>query len=311
MNAYVYQLTEAFLESYQSVGGINHLDGSNLPSRPAVQVIISDMESLLFPGFKSEEAIAPGNLKYWVSETLSRLMRNMASEIERSLCWERRIKDLPPCVGQGSKGLAACRKESEDLSIQIMQELPRIREMVNKDVEAAFVGDPAAKSREEIILAYPGVEAIAIHRVAHEIWNRGIPLLPRMMSEIIHGKTGIDIHPGAKIGEYFFIDHATGIVIGETTEIGRHVKIYQGVTLGALSVAKDEANLKRHPSIEDRVTIYAGATILGGKTVIGADSIIGGNVWLTSSVPAGSKIYNRPADYVVKNSFTEVIDFQI
>ena len=160
---------------------------------------------------------------------------------------------------------------------------------------AADRGDPAARSQEEVILSYPGVQAIMVHRIAHELWVRDIAMIPRMMSEYVHGITGIDIHPGAQIGDSFFIDHGTGVVIGETTVIGDNVKLYQGVTLGALSVQKELANSKRHPTIEDEVTIYAGATILGGRTVIGRGSIIGGNVWLTDSVPPNSRIYHNPS----------------
>jgi len=183
--------------------------------------------------------------------------------------------------------------------LELLGQLPELRRKIHLDVEAAFEGDPAAKSHEEVILAYPGLEAISIHRFAHELWIRNIPLLPRMMSEYIHGKTGIDIHPGATIGESFFIDHGTGVVIGETTVIGKNVKIYQGVTLGALSVRKELSHKKRHPTIEDEVTIYAGATILGGETVIGRGSVIGGNVWITESVPPYSRVYNKPLEYVM------------
>jgi serine O-acetyltransferase len=195
--------------------------------------------------------------------------------------------------------------------MELLSCIPSLRERISLDVRAAFEGDPAAKSQEEIVLAYPGVEAIIAHRIAHEIWKKGIPLIPRMMSEHIHGKTGIDIHPGAQIGDSFFIDHATGVVIGETTVIGNKVKIYQGVTLGALSVSKRLGDEKRHPTIEDNVTIYAGATILGGGTTIGHDSTIGGNVWLTSSVPPNSTIYSRAVDYFAKRGKETVADFQI
>ena len=173
--------------------------------------------------------------------------------------------------------------------------IPAVRRRVSRDVEAADRGDPAARSAEEVILSYPGVEAILVHRLAHELWVRGVAMIPRMMSEYIHGKTGIDIHPGASIGDSFFIDHGTGVVIGETAVIGDNVKLYQGVTLGALSVQKENADRKRHPTIEDEVTIYAGATILGGETVVGRQSIIGGNVWLTASVPPRSRIYHSPS----------------
>jgi serine O-acetyltransferase len=180
------------------------------------------------------------------------------------------------------------------------EELPGIRRMLALDLQAAFDGDPAAKSTAEVILSYPGFEAITIYRIAHFFWTRGVPLIPRIMSELIHGRTGIDIHPGAAIGESFFIDHGTGVVIGETTEIGRNVKLYQGVTRGALSVKKNEGNKKRHPTIEDKVTIYSGATILGGETVIGRGSTIGGNVWSTESVPPGAMVYTTSGDQIVR-----------
>jgi serine O-acetyltransferase len=170
------------------------------------------------------------------------------------------------------------------------------------DLNAAFDGDPAAKSAAEVILSYPGFEAIMVHRIAHFFWTREVPLIPRIMSELVHGATGIDIHPGAEIGESFFIDHGTGVVIGETCVIGCNVKLYQGVTLGALSVKKDEANRKRHPTIEDDVTIYSGATILGGDTVIGRGSTIGGNVWITEPVPAGAMVYTTSGDQVIRTS---------
>jgi serine O-acetyltransferase len=310
--AEINSLTEELLQSYRDIGGINHIHGPNLPSRTGVRTIISDLESLIFPGFKAEEPLDSANLKYSIAETLNRVSRNLSKEITRSLCFKRRIEGDRYCLNHGAnKQVSACRLDSEREAALVLEKIPEIRIMVQKDVEAAFRGDPASRSHEEVILAYPGVEAIMIHRVAHELWIRDIPLIPRMMSEEIHGKTGIDIHPGASIGEYFFIDHATGVVIGETTVIGNHVKIYQGVTLGALSVRKEEANKKRHPTIEDNVTIYSGATILGGKTVIGQGSVIGGNIWLTHSVPAGSKVYNKDPEYTITNKYEYLPDFQI
>lgn len=292
----LHEITDAIVESYRQIGGINNLDGPNLPSRRGIEQIIGDLESLIFPGYRIEDALEPEDIKYTIAERITRLSRNLANELQRSLCFRRRSEGAPLCEGHGVGGRTSrCRSDGEALAIEILRLLPAIRERVQLDVEAAFQGDPAARSREEIILAYPGVEAIIIHRIAHELWVRGIPLIPRMMSEYIHGKTGIDIHPAARIGDYFFIDHATGVVIGETTEIGNRVKIYQGVTLGALSVRKEEGHRKRHPTIEDDVTIYAHATILGGDTVVGRGSIIGGNVWLTRSVPPGSTIYHRAA----------------
>lgn len=296
------RLVDQIVHSYASIGGINHINGPNLPSMESVVRIIADLESLIFPGYKSADALRETNLRFVTGETVNRLVRALQSEIFKSLCFKQRLED--PESGGYCKETEAARLEAMDqaeiLTFEIIDCIPELRRRIKLDVEAAFEGDPAARSHDEVILAYPGVEAILVHRIAHDIWLRRIPLIPRMMSEHIHGKTGIDIHPGAEIGDYFFIDHATGVVIGETTQIGKHVKIYQGVTLGALSVSKRQLDTKRHPTIEDDVTIYAGATILGGNTSIGRGSIIGGNVWITKSVPPASKIYNAPADYIHK-----------
>jgi serine O-acetyltransferase len=263
--------------------------------------IITDLESLVFPGFKSGEALDEHNVRLYVGENVNRCVRALSEEIYKSFCHQLRQENPDKArYCNDDRDILQAKAYAEEVTLEIMGQIPRIRERLQMDVEAAYQGDPAARSHEEVILAYPGVEAIMIHRIARELWNRNIPLIPRMMSEYIHGKTGIDIHPGAQIGDHFFIDHATGVVIGETTVIGDNVKVYQGVTIGALSVEKGHAGVKRHPTIEDNVTIYAGATILGGDTVIGEGSIIGGNVWITSSVPAGSKIYNKPIDYIRK-----------
>lgn len=301
MGTTIDEIVDGIYDSYSKIGGINHIDGTNLPSMEGVVRIIVDLESIVFPGFKSEGTLDSSNIRQNLSEHVKRVVEELSREIYKSFCFRlRRQYPNRETFCEEDEDIVRAKQHAERLTIEFLSELPRLREMVKLDVEAAYNGDPAAQSQEEVILAYPGVEAIMMHRLAHELWKRDIPLIPRMMSEHIHGKTGIDIHPGAKIGEYFFIDHATGVVIGETTTIGRHVKIYQGVTIGALSVEKSYANVKRHPTIEDDVTIYAGATILGGDTVIGRGSIIGGNVWITSSVPAGSKIYNQPVDYIRK-----------
>ena len=198
--------------------------------------------------------------------------------------------------------------DADAIAAEFVERLGRVRKVVETDIEAAYEGDPAATSRMEVVMAYPGLYAVTVHRLAHELHELGVPVMPRIMSEIAHSKTGIDIHPGAKIGERFFIDHGTGVVIGETTVIGRNVKLYQGVTLGALSFAKDPETgalvkgVKRHPDVEDNVVIYAGATILGGSTVIGHDSVIGGNVWLKQSVPPNSRVYNRSPDPEIKTT---------
>ena len=295
---------EKLLDSYREIGGINHLEGPNLPSRESLVRIITDFQSILFPGFYEETPLDRDNIHFKTAETLARLTGNLLVETEKSICFRNRARKLTIMDYE-------CRSEGELIVYDILKKLPEIRHRIRKDVDAAFRGDPAAKSFDEVILSYPGLEAIIIHRVAHEFWIKDIPLLPRMMSEYIHGKTGIDIHPGARIGDSFFIDHGTGVVIGETTVIGRDVKVYQGVTLGALSVKKEEADRKRHPTIEDEVTIYSGATILGGETVIGRGSIIGGNVWLTGSVPAYSRIYTRPGEYIQRQKGVDVPDYQI
>lgn len=301
MNTTVDDIVDGIYDSYARIGAINHIDGTNLPSMESIVRIIIDLESLVFPGFKSEGALDGANIKHAIAENVNRVVRDLSREIYKSFCFRlRRQHPDRERFCEEDEDIRNAQKHAEQVTLDFLSQLPRLRERIKLDVEAAYTGDPAAQSQEEVILAYPGVEAIMVHRLAHELWLRDIPLIPRMMSEYIHGKTGIDIHPGAEIGDNFFIDHATGVVIGETTIIGKHVKIYQGVTIGALSVEKSYANVKRHPTIEDDVTIYAGATILGGDTVIGTGSIIGGNVWITDSVPAGSKIYNRPIDYIRK-----------
>ena len=282
------EVVESILGSYRELGGINHIEGANLPSRQSIQRIIADLESLIFPGFQAEETLALDGIRYTIGERVVSVSRALVPEVEKSIQYACRVR-------KDCQRHEDCRGEAEEIVRALLEGIPEIRRKVNRDVLAAFRGDPAARSQEEVILSYPGVEAILIHRIAHELWIRNVAMIPRMMSEHIHGVTGIDIHPGAQVGDSFFIDHGTGVVIGETAVIGSNVKLYQGVTLGALSVQKELANKKRHPTIEDEVTIYAGATILGGKTVVGRGSIIGGNVWLTDSVPPNSRIYHNPS----------------
>ncbi|VVM05414.1 serine O-acetyltransferase [Methylacidimicrobium cyclopophantes] len=268
-------ISQALLQSYERDGGINRADRANLPSKPAVARLMEDLLALLFPGFHSPPPGSHRELIDFVEERLARLHRGLTEELRKTL---------------------GANEESEQAEEEVAQwflaRLPETRERLATDVDATFSGDPAAESTEEVLLAYPGVEAIATYRLAHLLYRRGVPLLPRMMTEWAHSRTGIDIHPGAEIGPYFFIDHGTGIVIGETCRIGRAVKIYHGVTLGARSTAggRKLRGSKRHPTIEDYVTIYPGATILGGETVIGAHSVIGGNVWLTEPVPPYSVV---------------------
>ncbi len=267
------------LESYQKYGGINLDESRNFPNRQNVIAVLSDLQCLIFPGFRVAEEIDAQTLRFVTGERVNRVISMLTREIQKALLYV--VQD--PAVEQSH-----CFTLAEQASRALIDELPEIRRKIGRDVQAAYEGDPAAKSTEEVIVSYPGLEAIVVYRIAHFLANSGVPVIPRIMSEYAHGKTGIDINPGATIGESFFIDHGTGVVIGESCTIGNNVKIYQGVTLGALSVKKELMNKKRHPTIEDNVTIYANATILGGETVIGKGSTIGGNTWVTKSVPAGT-----------------------
>lgn len=278
------QLTEHLLSSYDREGGINHLEGQTLPSRDAVIDIVRHIEALLFPGFFRDEHLTRSNLRYLTGSRLVSVYEDLVAEVGKELRFT-----APPGTDAEELRAQACATIE-----YLFQSLPSIRAVLSTDVGALLDGDPAARSREEIILSYPGLRATAIHRIAHFLWTHDVRLIARMMGEYIHSRTGIDIHPGARIGRYFHIDHGTGVVIGETAVIGERVKIYQGVTIGALSVKKGMSGSRRHPTIEDNVTIYAGATILGGDTVVGHDSVIGGNVWLLRSVPPRSVVTSEP-----------------
>jgi len=275
---------DALLNNYDTHGMVNHSGAFNLPGRESIDNIVRSLEEILFPGFLENLNTDKNALKDLTVKKVNNLSLVLKAEVEKSLAFSVRLGELS-CGHEGCRAVAAMITE------EFFEELAKIRIILSKDLEAAVKGDPAAMSADEVILSYPGFQAIVVHRMANFFWKRQVPLIPRMMSELVHRRTGIDIHPGAEIGESFFIDHGTGIVFGETTVIGKNIKIYQGVTLGALSVKKGESGKKRHPTIEDNVTIYANATILGGETVIGHDSIIGGNVWITKSVPPGSKVY--------------------
>ncbi|MEJ2632840.1 MAG: hypothetical protein P8011_08460 [Acidihalobacter sp.] len=275
------------LATYLGDGATNHLDGKNLPSQAEVIDLINRILRLMFPGFyDGDDNIHRGNMKSWCGYLLDRVHQGLTKQVARSLCIG--------CIG-GEMQKTIVR--AERVSLDFLSNLPRVRRLLIKDIKAAYVGDPAAASIEEVILAYPSIQAIALYRLAHELYLRDVPLIPRLISEYAHMRFGIDIHPGAAIGESVFVDHGTGVVIGETCEIGNNVKIYQMVTLGALSFNKDAEGrlikgrmIKRHPTIEDDVVLYAGCTILGGDTNIGQGSIIGGNVWVTNSVPANTVI---------------------
>jgi serine O-acetyltransferase len=267
------EIVKKLMASYSTVGGINHVDCGNLPSKAAVSALCEDLLHVLFPGFYSEVAISSDELELMTNELVASICARLTTEVRRSL---RLNENQNPA-----------HEEAGNLVCDFMLHLPEVRALLRTDVQSAFDGDPAARSFEEIILAYPGLEAIAIQRSAHLLYQSNVPLLPRMMTEWAHCRTGIDIHPGAEVGSHFFIDHGTGVVIGETCKIGSHVKLYQGVGLVAKSLAAGQAlaGKKRHPTLEDHVTIYAGATIVGGDTVIGARSVIGANVFLMESVP--------------------------
>jgi serine O-acetyltransferase len=282
VNVTVTQLTDQLLASYARVGGINHLDGKNLPSKTAICAITVDLLRLLFPGFFHEQVIHSSELKVETAALMDAVLGRLEDEVYKSL-------EYRPPEGLAKKDL---RPAARELTLGFLSNLPAIRELLQTDVEEAYNGDPAALSKEEVIVAYPFMEAVAVHRLAHELYKKRVPLIPRIMAEWAHSRTGMDLHPGATIGSHFFVDHCTGTVVGETTEIGNHVKLYQGVGLvaGSLSAGQKLRGTKRHPTIQDRVTIYAGATIMGGETVVGEGSTVGANVFLMHSVPPGSLV---------------------
>ncbi|MEM2913032.1 MAG: serine O-acetyltransferase EpsC [Candidatus Bathyarchaeia archaeon] len=292
-------LVDRIIESYEEYGGINRSEGEGLPSKQAVIEVLEDLLTVIFPGYFGDISVNRSNIKYFVGSMLSSIYSRLVNEVEKSL------KYLSRNFGVGSE--ETYRKRARAVVKESLEKIPEIRALLSGDIQAAYDGDPAAKSTDEVILSYPCVLAIATYRIAHELWIRGVPLIPRIMTEYAHSKTGIDIHPGAKIGRNFFIDHGTGVVVGETTDIGDNVKIYQGVTLGALSFPKDERGKivkgsKRHPTVGNNVVIYSGATILGGETAIGDGAVIGGNAWITSPIPAGTKVIVAPPELYYKNS---------
>jgi serine O-acetyltransferase len=272
-------LTERIVETYEDCGGINHLGHTPLPSYREVVEILADLREILYPGYGRRQNLHMGNVGYHVGDLIDSLHDRLTQQIARALRHDCKARQLETDF----------EADAQLIAIRLLETLPDLRKVLAEDVQATFEGDPAAKNLDEIIFCYPGVAAITVFRVAHELHELGVPLIPRMMTEYAHSKTGIDIHPGATIGRRFFIDHGTGVVIGETTHIGDGVKIYQGVTLGALSFPRDESgnilrNVQRHPTIEDEVVIYANATILGGKTVIGHHSVVGSSAWITRSI---------------------------
>jgi serine O-acetyltransferase len=274
------QITQRIIETYEECGAIHHLGHSPLPSYREVVDLLADLREVLYPGYGRRQNLHLGNVAYHVGDLIDGLYNRLTQQIARAFVYD--------C--KADNGLADPEAKAQGIVIRFLEALPKLRHTLKEDVQAAFDGDPAAKSPDEIVFCYPGVAAVTVYRIAHELHHLGVPLIPRMMTEYAHGKTGIDIHPGATLGRRFFIDHGTGVVIGETTQIGDGVKLYQGVTLGALSFPRDKETgdimreAKRHPTIEDGVVIYANATILGGETVIGHHSVIGSSAWVTRSI---------------------------
>ena len=290
------ELTDRIVETYTEIGTINHLGHCPLPRYEDVVAMTLDLKDIIYPGYRRREGLHIGNITYHVGDLVDGLHDQLTEQIARALRHDMRTSDDDPCAAADVDFEA----EGQKLAISFLNRVPELRESLATDVQAAYDGDPACKNVDEVILCYPGLEAITVFRLAHELYRLKVPYIPRMMSEWAHRSTGIDIHPGATVGNYFFIDHGTGVVVGETCQIGNHVKLYQGVTLGALSFPTDAdgsllRNTKRHPTIEDRVVVYANATVLGGNTVVGHDSVIGSSVWLTHSVePHTTVLMEKP-----------------
>lgn len=289
------QIAQQIIETCDDQECYNHVDYEPIPSKEAVILIIDKFLEILFPGYFSREKLDPVNLSYNMGQCVTRLFVMLAEQITNSIRHDCFRYDMT---------CQECNEKGHEISLKTLERVPLIRKTLATDVRAAYDGDPAAKSYDEIIFSYPGIFAITVYRVAHVLHAFEVPLLPRIMTEYAHSKTGIDIHPGARIGKSFVIDHGTGVVIGETTKIGNNVRLYQGVTLGALSLPKDAGEKlrgkKRHPTIEDDVIIYSGTTILGGDTIIGARSVIGGNVWIVESVPPDSRVMMEKPGLIIK-----------
>ncbi|MBL8601336.1 MAG: serine acetyltransferase [Myxococcales bacterium] len=288
------EAVEAVLESYRGDPRGQRIGRRFLPSRDAVVEIVRLFFEVFYPGYFGRHDLTASNLRYHVGTLLSTLRQKLSHQIEQCLCFEFEGELSTSDAGR-------CASHATRLAGMLVGRIPEIRHQLIEDIQAAFDGDPAAQSLDEVVLAYPGLLAITVHRVAHEMYAMGIPLMPRIMSEWAHSRSGADIHPGAEIGRHFFIDHATGVVIGETSRIGAGVKLYQGVTLGAISHPRDAEgrvirNTRRHPTVDDQVTLYANATVLGGTTVIGAGSTVGGSVFITKSIPPGSKVAVKPPE---------------
>ncbi len=274
-------------------GCFDHVSAEPIPSREAVMAILRRTGDILYPGYFIQTRLDPLNVEYYLGQEVTALFDALSAQAALAIRHD--------CLRHGL-ACSNCTERAQAAAVDFLKGLPALREALAKDIRAAYEGDPAARGFDEIIFSYPGLYAVTVYRIAHRLHELKIPLIPRIMTEAAHSRTGIDIHPGARIGEAFFIDHGTGVVIGETTLIGDRVRIYQGVTLGALSLSRSELeqlrNSKRHPTIEDDVILYANATVLGGETVIGARSVIGGNVWLTRSVPPDTQVFLKNQELV-------------
>lgn len=311
-------LVDKIVDSYNSDERTRHIDRGYLPNRSEIVEIIRLLLELAYPGYYGRQNLNRHNVKFHVGELLPKLGEKLYEQIHQAMCYQDEVQGATPSA------TPPCDRRARQITIAFLDRIPAIRDMLAGDVQAAYDGDPAAESTDEIILSYPGVLAVTVYRFAHVLHHMKVPLIPRIMTEWAHTVTGVDIHPGAVIGKNFFIDHATGVVIGETTEIGDNVKLYQGVTLGALSFHKDERGrlirgYKRHPTVKDHVTIYANATVLGGDTILGEGSTIGGSVFLTTGTPPSATVTVKAPELRIRNRHedspsaaeTLPLDFQI
>ncbi len=291
------EVVQKLMQSWSTKECYDHISPVAIPSHKAVIDIIKQARRILFPGYFTSASLHASNLEYYIGKETTELYDKLCEQIAMAIRHDCRRQDQP-CTN--------CEQRASDMAYRLIDSLPDIATILAQDIRAALEGDPAAKSPDEVIFSYPGLLAITVYRLAHELHKLETPIIPRIMTEWAHGETGIDINPGAEIGAGFFIDHGTGVVIGETTVIGKNVRLYQGVTLGALSLPRDAGeslrNTKRHPTLEDDVIVYANTTILGGDTVIGAGSVIGGNIWLTESVSTGTKVLLKRPELIYQNS---------
>ncbi len=285
------------MQSWSTKDCYDHVSPVAIPSHKAIIDIIKQARRILFPGYFTSASLHAANLEYYIGKETTELYDKLCNQIAMAIRHDCR-RQSRPCTN--------CEKRASDMAYRFITTLPGIASVLAHDIRSALEGDPASKSPDEVIFSYPGLLALTVYRIAHELYKMEVPIVPRIMTEWAHGETGIDINPGAQIGPGLFIDHGTGVVIGETTIIGKNVRLYQGVTLGALSLPRDAGdsmrNRKRHPTLEDNVIVYANTTILGGDTVIGAGSVIGGNIWLTESVSTGTKVLLKRPELIYYNS---------